>query len=125
MKRPLKKIFFYKKKAFKAFCLFVYRHIQGKSVTSVAHLYQNQHGHCRSMTLRCPWKSSRTFICKHCFHDGTSYLGLQLHQCFQVLDTESPREQQSPASQAPGTTFMEDNSSTDRGWGWGERMVWG
>ena len=119
MKRPLKKIFFYKKKAFKAFCLFVYRHIQGKSVTSVAHLYQNQHGHCRSMTLRCPWKSSRTFICKHCFHDGTSYLGLQLHQCFQVLDAESPREQQSPASQAPGTTFMEDNSSTDRGWGWG------
>ena len=46
-------------------------------------------------------------------------LGLQLHQCFQVLDAESPREQQSPASQAPGTTFMEDNSSTDRGWGWG------
>ena len=32
------------------------------------------------------------------------------------MDAESPREQQSPTFQAPGTTFMEDNSSTHRGW---------
>ena len=28
-------------------------------------------------------------------------------------------KQWSPNSWSPGTTFMEDNSSTDRGWGWG------
>ena len=126
MKRPLeKKYFLWKKELLKLFvCLFTDTYRENQQLR--LHIcIKSKHRHCRSMTLRCPWKSSRTFICKHCFHDGTSYLGLQLHRCFQVLDAKSPREQQSPASQAPGTTFMEDNSSTGRGWGWGERMVWG
>ena len=75
MKRPLKKIFFYKKKAFKAFCLFVYRHIQGKSVTSVAHLYAKHiSGHCRAIALLCLRKFHRLSYVNISFTAGASYL---------------------------------------------------
>ena len=42
-------------------------------------------------------------------------LKVEVPYCFQVMDTESPREQWSPIFLAPVTSFMEENSFRDQG----------